>query len=57
MASGPACDKDSLEAPGDLRVTADYRNVLGEIVARRLKNENVKAIFPGHKSRFMGVTV
>ncbi|HEY0074618.1 MAG TPA: DUF1501 domain-containing protein [Abditibacteriaceae bacterium] len=52
----PGLGKDDLEAPGDLRVTADYRDVLGEIVAKRLKNDKAEAIFPGHKARFMGVT-
>jgi uncharacterized protein (DUF1501 family) len=52
----PGLSEDDLEAPGDLRVTADYRDVLGEIVAKRLNNDKVEAIFPGHKARFMGVT-
>ncbi len=52
----PGLSPDDLEAPGDLKVTVDYRDILGEIVAKRLKNENVKAIFPGHESKFWGVT-
>lgn len=52
----PGLGKDDLEDPGDLKVTADYRDVLGEIVAKRLKNDKVEAIFPGHQARFMGIT-
>jgi uncharacterized protein (DUF1501 family) len=52
----PGLGKEDLEEPGDLKVTADYRDVLGEIVARRLHNNKVDSIFPGHRARFMGVT-
>ena len=45
----PGLASDHLEAPGDLRVTTDYRNVLGEIVATRLRNNRVAEVFPGLK--------
>jgi uncharacterized protein (DUF1501 family) len=35
------------EADADLRVTTDYRNVLGEIVARRFPDRSVASVFPG----------
>ncbi len=50
----PGLSEESLEPPGDLRVTTDYRDVLGEIVARRLGNERLDAIFPDYKPRFIG---
>ena len=31
---------------GDLKVTTDYRNVLGEIVAKRFPDRSVPALFP-----------
>jgi uncharacterized protein (DUF1501 family) len=33
---------------GDLTITIDYRDVLGEILTNRLKNPNVAEIFPNH---------
>ena len=34
------------EIDGDLKVTTDYRNVLGEIVAKRFPDRSVPALFP-----------
>ena len=39
---------------GDLRVTTDYRDVLGEVVRRRLGNGRVREVFPGHAPRDLG---
>ena len=38
-------------------MTTDYRQVLGEIVVRRLGNARLEAVFPGYKggSRPLGV--
>jgi len=36
-----------IDGPGDLQVTTDYRNVLGEILSKRLGNHALDAIFPG----------
>jgi len=42
----------------DLDVTLDYRDVLAEIAARRLRNAgNLDFIFPDHTPQFPGVTV
>ena len=43
------------EGPGDLRVTTDYRNVLAEIVAERLGNPHIAAVFPGLARQPVGV--
>ena len=40
---------------GDLRVTTDYRDVLAEVVARRLGNGRFGEVFPGHRPAFRGV--
>ncbi len=42
----PGLRADQL-ADGDLAVTTDFRNVLGEIVVRRLANPSVATVFPG----------
>jgi hypothetical protein len=39
-----------LYGPGDLQVTTDFRDVLGEIVAKRLGNAALGAVFPGYSS-------
>jgi uncharacterized protein (DUF1501 family) len=40
---------------GDLRVTTDYRDVLGELVHRRLGARSVRAVFPDHRPRELGL--
>ncbi len=51
----PGLAPEQLVGPGDLAVTTDYRDVLGEILARRLNNPNLKTVFPGYEPRFRGV--
>lgn len=41
----------------DLRVTLDYRDILAEIVANRLGNADLGAVFPGYTPVFRGVTL
>lgn len=40
---------------GDLRVTTDYRDVLGELVQRRLGGTSLRAVFPDHRPRPLGL--
>ena len=40
----------------DLAVTTDYRDVLGEILFKRLGNANLDAVFPNHSVTMRGVT-
>jgi uncharacterized protein (DUF1501 family) len=56
-AQWPGLKPDQMEAPGDLRVTTDYRTVLSEIVAHRLKAAHLlPSIFPNFTpSPFIGV--
>ena len=42
---------------GDLAVTIDYRDVLGEILARRMGATDLSAIFPQHAFTTHGVTL
>jgi uncharacterized protein (DUF1501 family) len=44
--SWPGLDTTAL-SDGDLKVTTDYRNVLGEIVTRRFPDRSVPNLFPG----------
>ncbi len=42
----PGLGPDRLEGPGDLRVTTDYRRVLSEVLAARLRNPRADLVFP-----------
>ena len=50
----PGLDAASLDN-GDLAVTTDYRDVLGEILAKRLQDVDLPTVFPGHTVSFPGV--
>jgi len=45
-----------LEGPGDLRVTTDYRNVLGEVLQNRVRNTRLASVFPELSYKPLGVT-
>lgn len=51
----PGLAEGQLIGPGDLAVTTDYRDVLGEICLKRLNNPSLEAIFPGYPVRFPGI--
>ena len=44
----PGLAPDKLFGPGDLNITTDYRDVLGEVVEKRLKNPKLTEIFPNY---------
>ncbi len=44
----PGLSADQLYGPGDLAVTSDYRDVLGEVVEKRVKNQNLSEVFPNY---------
>jgi uncharacterized protein (DUF1501 family) len=48
--------RENLEAQQDLRVTIDHRDILAEIVTRRLGNTNLGVIFPAYVPTVRGVT-
>ncbi len=54
-AGWPGLGVDQLESRRDLRVTMDYRDVLAEIVERRLENSNLGFVFPGFNPTVQGV--
>ncbi len=44
----PGLTADALYGPGDLDITTDFRDVLGEVVQHRLLNDSLTEIFPNH---------
>jgi len=56
MATWPGLARDVLEDGQDVRVTIDHRDLLAEVVKRRLGNNNLAAIFPGFVPVERGVT-
>ncbi len=52
----PGLAPDNLYGPGDLAITTDFREVLAEIVQKRLGNDRIDEIFPGYRARgFLGL--
>jgi uncharacterized protein (DUF1501 family) len=45
----PGLQNEQLYDRADLAVTIDYRQVLSEILVRRLSNARLGAVFPGYK--------
>jgi uncharacterized protein (DUF1501 family) len=50
----PGLTKDKLDR-GDLALTTDYRNVLGEILTKRVGNPRMNDVFPGFNFAFQGI--
>jgi uncharacterized protein (DUF1501 family) len=42
---------------GDLAITIDYRDILAEILVRRLGSTSLATVFPNHTPSFHGITV
>ena len=53
-ATWPGLGSGSL-ADGDLAVTTDYRNVLGEVVSTRFPSRSATSVFPGLTYRPIGL--
>lgn len=52
----PGLAQEQLYESRDLNLTTDFRDVLGELVARHLGNANVKSVFPGYADpKFRGL--
>ncbi|HJS29516.1 MAG TPA: DUF1501 domain-containing protein, partial [Anaerolineales bacterium] len=52
----PGLEAGQLFGPGDLAVTTDYRDVLGEICANRLDNSALDQIFPSYTVKPPGIS-
>ena len=55
LANWPGLNPHQLVGPGDLHVTTDYRDILGELVAKRLHNSRLDLVFPNHTPHFHGI--
>ena len=53
----PGLATEQLVGPGDLAVTTDYRDVLGELCVKRLGNAHLDEIFPGWQVNDQGIFV
>jgi uncharacterized protein (DUF1501 family) len=51
----PGMREGQLIGPGDLAVTTDYRDVLSEILVKRLNNPATEEIFPAYQPRIPNV--
>ena len=53
----PGLHKEQLVGPGDLAITTDYRDVLGELIHKRLNNPQTASIFPNYTLNEVGLAV
>jgi uncharacterized protein (DUF1501 family) len=51
----PGLGEKQLDEVGDLRVATDYRDVLAEVVQKRLHNNNLSTVFPEYSPKPIGV--
>src|SRR5258708_7122753 len=51
----PGLEREQLYEGRDLALTTDFRDVLGEVVARHLGTPVVKGVFPGYDPKFLGL--
>ena len=53
----PGLHNEQLVGPGDLAITTDYRDVLGELIRKRLNNPQTADIFPNYTLTELGLAV
>jgi len=51
----PGLEPEQLTGAGDLKVTTDYRDVLGEILGNRFRNSRLTEVFAGHRVAPVGL--
>lgn len=51
----PGLEQEQLYEGRDLALTTDFRDVLGELVARHMGNRDVHAVFPGYAPKPVGL--
>ena len=51
----PGLEESQLSGPGDLKVTTDYRDVLGEALSKRMRDPDVRSVFPQWSPSFPGI--
>lgn len=57
FADWPGLQPEQLVGPGDLAVTTDYRDVLGELIHKRLNNPQLPDIFPSYSVNEIGLAL
>jgi uncharacterized protein (DUF1501 family) len=57
LANWPGLHDEQLTGPGDLAITTDYRDVLGNIIRDRLNNPRLDDVFPGYTVNDLGLAV
>jgi uncharacterized protein (DUF1501 family) len=57
FAQWPGLNEAQQVGPGDLAITTDYRDILGELIRKRLNNPRLNEIFPGYTVTEQGVAV
>jgi uncharacterized protein (DUF1501 family) len=53
----PGLSPEQLTGPGDLAITIDYRDVLGEVLRKRLNNPDPVGVFPGYAVNEIGLAL
>jgi len=48
MRNWPGLANEQLHEGNALKITIDHRDILAEVVQRRLKNNNLDQVFPGY---------
>jgi uncharacterized protein (DUF1501 family) len=51
----PGLQREALVGPGDVAATTDYRDVLGDVLVKRLCTPALTTVFPGHEARLLDV--
>ncbi|MGO9257752.1 MAG: DUF1501 domain-containing protein [Bryobacteraceae bacterium] len=51
----PGLETEQLYEGRDLALTSDFRDVLGELVARHMGNPSLAGVFPGYNPKFLGL--
>jgi uncharacterized protein (DUF1501 family) len=54
-AKWPGLEPHQLDETGDLRVTTDYRDVLGEVLTQRMRNERLSSVFVNYSASPVGL--
>jgi uncharacterized protein (DUF1501 family) len=53
----PGLHPDQLDNNRDLQITTDYRDILGELITKRLNNPNVGSVFPNYTVNELGLAL
>jgi uncharacterized protein (DUF1501 family) len=51
----PGLEREQLYEARDLALTTDFRDVLGELVAKHTGNASLTGVFPGYQPKFLGL--